>query len=535
MDVGITKSLAPVVGDVRRTSPLTFTMTASNTGPNRATSVQFVDPLPPGLQFVTATPSPGTTYDVATGIWDVGTIEVGAQPTLSIVVVVTGGPGDYTNAISLTRVDQTDSNDQNNTASVSWTVRAEADLAVTKTVVPDVAGPGDTVTYTVTVTNNGPEDDTGVQLVETNRTPATFTSIVATKGSFDPDSRVWTIGALANGESATITVQVLITTPAVVVNHTVVFTADLPDPDLTNNEATATLTVPGADLAVTKTVDNPAPAIGAPVTFTIGLRNNGPDSALGTTVADPVPAGLTFGSAVPSTGTYDATTGVWTVGAVLPGDTATLTIMATPTVAGTFVNTATAAASSPPDFDPSNNTATATVTVPGAPVPPEPPQPPGGSADVSITKTASATNVLVGATVTFTITVTSHGPATATGVVVTDQLPAGLAPASADPRCTLSAATVTCALGSLAPGATTSIDVVTTVQAAGALVNTAVVEAVEVDPTVSDNQAQAVVMAVTGELPASGSDPGGLLRSGAALLGLGGVLTALSWRRRRLL
>ncbi len=445
VDIAVTVQRAPT-GDVTRGAALTFTITASNSGPNTATGVQFLDVLPPGVQFDAAEPSQGT-YDEVTGLWAVGTIAVGAQPTLSISVTVTGGPGDNTNTVSLTAVDQVDTDNETDSATVSWHVAAEADLAVTKTVSPNTAGPSDLVTYTVTVTNNGPEPDTGVQLVETNRTPAVFTSIVATKGTFDAPSLVWTIGDLAVSESATITVTVFVTTPAHVLNRTVVFSADLPDPNLLNNEATGVLDVPGADLALTQTVDHATPAIGTPVTFTIDITNNGPDAAVGATVSDPLPSGLTLESASATVGTYDSASGLWSVGDLLPGGTGTLMLTALPSIDGTFPNMASATAPAPPDFDPTNNSAAATVTV----------QP---AADLSWTKTAVPPAdglVAPGDSYDYTIAVANHGPSTAADVAVTDPLPGPLSFVSSVSGCTATGGLVTCpTIATLATGASPS-------------------------------------------------------------------------------
>ena len=73
-----------------------------------------------------------------------------------------------------------------------------------------------------------------------------------------------------------------------------------------NNSSTATTNVtPQADLAVTKTVDNATPVVGANVTFTITVTNNGPNGATGAQVADTLPSGYAFVSATPSQGNYD--------------------------------------------------------------------------------------------------------------------------------------------------------------------------------------------------------------------------------------
>ncbi len=125
-----------------------------------------------------------------------------------------------------------------------------------------------------------------------------------------------------------------------------------------------------ADIAVGKTVSDPNPATGTNVTFTVTAHNVGPDPATALQVTDVIPAGLTFVSFAASQGTYTAGTGVWNVGALAVGATATLQI--TVTVNGTtpVVNTASRTSSSPVDPVASNNSHSATVTgsnVPGLP------------------------------------------------------------------------------------------------------------------------------------------------------------------------
>lgn len=85
---------------------------------------------------------------------------------------------------------------------------------------------------------------------------------------------------------------------------------------------------PSADLSLTKTVDDPTPDVGSNVTFTIVVSNGGPSDATGVNVTDILPSGLTFVSADPAA-SYDSGTGVWTVGDLANGASATLTITAT--------------------------------------------------------------------------------------------------------------------------------------------------------------------------------------------------------------
>ncbi len=139
-----------------------------------------------------------------------------------------------------------------------------------------------------------------------------------------------------------------------------------------SNTVVAPLVIVGAaaDIRLRKSVSDSTPAVGANVTFTIAARNLGPNDATGVQVRDVLPAGLAFVSATPSQGTYTAGTGVWDIGSLLLGATATLRIVATVTGTAKVTNIASRLAGTPPDFDPGNNTSRASVTgstVPGLP------------------------------------------------------------------------------------------------------------------------------------------------------------------------
>src|SRR5262249_21910986 len=151
-----------------------------------------------------------------------------------------------------------------------------------------------------------------------------------------------------------------------------------------------------------------------------------------------------------------------TVGNLANGANATITIVVTaPNNAATITNTATVAGQ-PTDPNTANNTASATTTV-------------NGSADLSITKTVPAA-VTTGQQVTYTLSVHNGGPSDATGVAVTDALPAGVGFVSASTGCTNASGTVTCTVGSLANGANATITIVVTAPStAGTITNTATV------------------------------------------------------------
>src|SRR5262249_32037479 len=103
-DLALSKSVSnprPNVGET-----VTFTITLTNTGPSGATSVEVTDLLPAGLTLVSANPSQGT-YTAASGIWAVGNVAQGAQPTLTLTATVVG-PLPQTNTATITHSDQFD-------------------------------------------------------------------------------------------------------------------------------------------------------------------------------------------------------------------------------------------------------------------------------------------------------------------------------------------------------------------------------------------------------------------------------------------
>ncbi|WP_428631146.1 proprotein convertase P-domain-containing protein [Sphingopyxis sp.] len=141
---------------------------------------------------------------------------------------------------------------------------------------------------------------------------------------------------------------------------------------------------PSADLSLTKSVSNAAPAFGASINYVLSVTNASGSAltANAVTVQDMLPAGFAFTGAS-GFGSYNSTTGVWTVGSIPPGTTRTLTIAGTvtATAGATVANIAEVSASSGFDFDstPGNGAAseddydTASFTVSGTRVAGTPP------------------------------------------------------------------------------------------------------------------------------------------------------------------
>jgi uncharacterized repeat protein (TIGR01451 family) len=114
-----------------------------------------------------------------------------------------------------------------------------------------------------------------------------------------------------------------------------------------------------ADLSLTKTVSNASPAVGGTTDYTLTVSNSATSNsaAAGVTVRDVLPAGTTFNSVVSGTGTYNSSTGIWTVGAVPIGATRSIVIRVnvTASAGSNILNTAEITASSVADLDATPN------------------------------------------------------------------------------------------------------------------------------------------------------------------------------------
>jgi uncharacterized repeat protein (TIGR01451 family) len=170
---------------------------------------------------------------------------------------------------------------------------------------------------------------------------------------------------------------------------------------------------PRAVLDFTKSVSDNHPNYGDTIHFIITVQNTGPDTATDVNVTDLLPAGLVYQSHTLNAGTYDYTSGLWSIGSLTTSQGGVyLDIVALVNATGFFNNTATLTQSTYPQ-DEVNRSATLNVDP---------------AAIITITKTDNTTNhqANVGDNVTFTITIHNNGPDNATNIVVTDVLPLGL-------------------------------------------------------------------------------------------------------------
>ena len=408
---------------------------------------------------------------------------------------------------------------------------ADADLGVTKTDSPDPVAPQDNITYTITVTNSGPDAATNVEMNDIVPTGTTFVSFAQNSGptftlSTPPAGTNGTVTAsiasLPSGAGGTSTFTMVVnvnedTLPTTTIFNTATVSSSTADPNGANDSATATTDVsPEADLAVTKADDGGAVLPGDNITYTITLNNNGPNTAHNVQLSDPLPPGTTFVSAsqtgtapfalttpaVGGTGTVTATRSTLASG---EGQTFTLVVKVDSGVAlGTTLSNTASASSATPDPTSGNSSDTETTEV-------------NQTADLGVAGSGSPDPVPGGGELTYTLTVANTGPATANSVSLSDAVPAGTTFVSASqtsgPTFTLTSpaagggGTFTATRSTLASGATAQFTMVVRVNSDAAdgstVTNTATVDGASFDPDGSDDSA------TSGNTVSNPAQPGG--------------------------
>jgi large repetitive protein len=428
-DLSITKDDS--VDPINPGGSLTYTLTVTNNGPSTATNVVITDTLPGGVTFVSA--SPGCTHNPGVVTCTISTLDENSNAIFLITVTVNAGvSGDITNNVSVTADEPEPDPDPNpNTDSETTTVTSQpvADLRVEKTDSPDPVTAGDQLVYTLTVTNDGPSSATNVAVTDTLPASATYVSATPSQGSGCSETAgtvTCNLGNIANGASATITIVVIptVATPDPGIQNTATVASNTVDPDNSDNTDTENTIVNSppartADVSIEK-ADDPDPVIaGNQLTYTVTVRNSEPlggENATHVTVTDPLPAGLIFGSAIPSQGicSFAGGTVVCELGDLTPQQIVTITISVTVSpsaLAGIITNVSTVSAGN--DDNPGNNTAEEDTQI-------------NNQSDLSITKDGSANSIAPGSTLIYTLTVINGGPSAvpaANLITVQDTLP----------------------------------------------------------------------------------------------------------------
>ena len=424
---------------------MSYTVIVTNLGPGDVTDARVQDELPAALAAFSWVCEAGTgaTCGQPAGsgsLNELVSLPAGTEVTFTFTGIAPAGADRLINTASVTPpLDVTDPVLGNNT-DTSQTPAQSADLRITKTSTPNPYVPGQPLTTTIVVHNDGPDAVTGARVLDlppSGLGPVTWTcAVTAGRCGLDAgEGQIDTLVDLPAGADATFIVRALApATPGLVLLNTASVTPPptAVDPTPGDNEATdSNPAVPGADVGITKVV-SPTPYVpGQVLTYTLDVTNAGPGAAEGVRVRDALhPALATFGwtcTSVSGGATCGTDDGVGEIDVVvnLPMSGARVRFVLTGTlgldVTGDIRNEATVTM---PRGETDLNTADNSVEVitPGIPLP-----------DLGIVKSAvPVSSFFPGDPLTYLLRVTNHGEAAvpAGGYVVADTLPTELASAT---------------------------------------------------------------------------------------------------------
>jgi len=324
----ITKSTDPDSSTVLHPGdPITYTMTVQNTGTGVATNAVVSDTLPAEVSYVSCSGGSSCNNAAGTVTWNVGTLNPGDSTTVTVDVATKTGlavsdtPYTISNTASVTSTEitsPTGSNTVTNTLQVQPTV--------VKTVSAADAGPGDTITYTVQVSNPGAAFT--ANLTDPIPAGASYAGNCSPACGFAAGTVSWSAVTIQPG-SNTFTFDATITASggATVTNTA---TLDPTSPDLAPLPSNPVDTEIGPSLAIAKFGDKTGlVSPGDVITYTLVVGNESAVGATGVTVTDGVPANTSYvaDSCTTPAGTCSFASGAvnWNLGPVAGGATLFMT------------------------------------------------------------------------------------------------------------------------------------------------------------------------------------------------------------------
>ena len=446
----IAKTANPA-GPVAVGSPIGFDISINNSGAGPAADVTIHDALPAGanLDWSLSPAFPGCAITGAVGSekLDCSFTSVAAGASRGPIHVTSPtGPADCGVIDNTATVDASNDDAKSNGATV--TVQCP-DVSVVKTPDAGTVNAGDNAVFTMVVTNAGPGSATNVTLSDPLPAGYVWTLGGADKASCsidttpNPDLLSCNFGTMTPG-----TRTVTLTAPTTgqncaVIPNTATVAASNEKAAGANNTDGAAIDVLCGNVGIVKVANPVGPvSAGSDIGFDVTVSNTGDGAAQAVHVTDNLPAGIVWTADAP-TGSASASCSIDTnpTPDVMTCDSASMAAgtnfkvhLHGPTDAadcGVISNTA--VASSGNDGG-GSSTATVTVQCP----------------DIQVTKTPDGGSVNAGDPLTWTIKVQNLGPGSATGVVVTDTLPSGIAWTKSEADCSITSNVLTCNAGDLA-------------------------------------------------------------------------------------
>jgi uncharacterized repeat protein (TIGR01451 family) len=235
-DVGVSLTVnnaTPNAGD-----NVTFTVSAYNNGPGTATGITVNSLLPSGFTYVSSNPSVGS-YNQNSGVWTIGALSNAESATLQLVAKVKSS-GDFDHSATIA-IAENDVNASNNSATVEVDpVISSIDLGISMVVDNTNPSVGQNVIFSITINNLGGIMANGVEVISQLPSGYTYVSNNSSIGNYNQATGIWSVGSLAAGGNATLTITAQRLATGSYTNTAVVSHNNF-DPNATNNNASVGL------------------------------------------------------------------------------------------------------------------------------------------------------------------------------------------------------------------------------------------------------------------------------------------------------
>ena len=431
---------------------VTYQLDYENTGSVEAVSTEIVDVLPPEVTFIESLPSPDN-INGQTLTWDLGSLPAGAKGGILIKTQVGDDLRDGTIIHNAATISSTTTG---TTKSNTWdvTVLSSAVLTVDKASSIAAIGAGDSVTYDITVRNEGSDSAVNVQVVDTLPGTTTFTSATGGgthSGGATGGTVTWTLASLAPGEQAVyhVTAEAAATLfDGDALLNSVTVSGEKPNNGGSLPQVTDTLTLPVTGQPVFEldySVNRATVVAGVRLIYTIVTHNIGNANAVDALLTATLPPGTTP-AAIDGGGRFENGRAVWSTSSLPPTGPITLQFSVAPDFnlpEGTkFISKANISAT---NAAPKSGTAFTLLV---------------GEPDIYVVKTGNA-EIIAGEDISYRITVRNIGTVTAPGVILADTLPDGATYKSASPAPdTVNGRLLSWNLGNMTDGSFIDIDLV---------------------------------------------------------------------------
>ncbi|MFE3875774.1 hypothetical protein ACFXPX_15430, partial [Kitasatospora sp. NPDC059146] len=448
---GLTISKTLLTSPVVPGQQIQWRVTVTNNGPSRARNVVVTDQVPAGVSGASMkADADGTACSISGGVATCPAVEIPAGSSASWTLSGTLDPNATTtptNTVTVTGGPDPSASTRTAVASPTAAPTPQAGLKVSKSLVTSPVVPGQQIQWQINVFNSGPSRARNVVVADQIPAGVNNATMTGPNGTTCPIANgVATCPAveIPAGQALNWTLTGTLDPNATTTPTNTVTVTGGPDPTAATHTAVASPSnspSPQANLAVSKVLLTSPVVPGQQVQWRVSVTNNGPSRARNVVVTDQVPAGVSGASMTGSDGsTCPISGGVATCPAVeIPaGQTMTWTLSGTldPNATATPSNTVTVTGGP----DPTAATHTAVASPSNSPSP---------QANLTVSKVLLTNPVVPGQQVQWRVSVTNNGPSRARNVVVTDQVPSGVADASmradaSGAACPISGGVATC-------------------------------------------------------------------------------------------